>query len=422
MDFNRFSSRARFGAYAMLVVLATLVLPGCPWLLVSTDSSSGVFNNTTDATNNGASYIGSAACEACHPDIAALHNLSGHSYKLQKITGQAPTFPAEATRAAVPNPPTGATWDDVSYIIGGYIRKARFITRNGNIMIGAAGAFDGAMGVETQWNLEYPPAGTGLNWVNYHETDTAPKAYNYSCFQCHTTGPQETPGNFEDWAEPGVQCEACHGPGSNHIPNPSARDNYVNTAASACGQCHTRGDDENVIEASGGYIRHHEQWPELLGSGGHASFTCVTCHNPHASPNYDRDNAIRNPCTSCHTDKTVTRFHENRVFIRGDYTESLACESCHMPRATKSAAAATAAVVGADGRMGDMRTHIFRINTSAVDFNSMFSADGKSVAKDADGKAAVTLDFVCLRCHNGIGNAPALTITSASAIADGIHE
>ena len=35
-----------------------------------------------------------------------------------------------------------------------------------------------------------------------------------------------------------------------------------------------------------------------------------------------------------------------------------------MPFATKSAAAATTAVVGAFGRMGDTRTHIFRINTT----------------------------------------------------------
>ena len=36
-----------------------------------------VFNNLTDRTNNGASYIGSRACMACHADIAAEHVVHG---------------------------------------------------------------------------------------------------------------------------------------------------------------------------------------------------------------------------------------------------------------------------------------------------------------------------------------------------------
>jgi len=43
------------------------------------------------------------------------------------------------------------------------------------------------------------------------------------------------------------------------------------------------------------------------------------------------------------------------------------------------------------------------------------------VARDANGRAAVTLDFVCLRCHNGVGNAFELTVTSASAVTATMH-
>ena len=93
-----------------------------------------------------------------------------------------------------------------------------------------------------------------------------------------------------------------------------------------------------------------------------------------------------------------------------------------MPYATKSAAAAGEDVVGADGRMGDIRTHIWYINTDMVDYTAMFSADGTTVKKDANGKASVTVDFVCLRCHSDTGNAFALTVRSASDIALEIHE
>jgi hypothetical protein len=267
--------------------------------------------------------------------------------------------------------------------------------------------------------------------VAYDPSAEAPKPYDFSCFQCHTTGPQpkdedfpefqeNRPGFIGTWEEAGVQCEACHGPGSNHIPRPSARDIFVDLNASACGQCHTRGPDPNIIVASGGYINHHEQWPELLASGAHASFRCVNCHEPHRSTNYDRPNAIRTECTGCHVTQSMA-IHEGKIFVRDDYTEALSCVSCHMPYVTKSATSAGADVVGSSGRMGDTKTHIFRISTQADDYTKLFTEDGKAVARDSQGQAAVTVDFVCLRCHNGIGSAFELTVESAASIANDMH-
>ena len=46
-----------------------------------------------------------------------------------------------------------------------------------------------------------------------------------------------------------------------------------------CGSCHTRGNDADVIISSGGFIRHHEQWPEFRRSR-HFSigYDCNTYH------------------------------------------------------------------------------------------------------------------------------------------------
>jgi hypothetical protein len=52
----------------------------------------------------------------------------------------------------------------------------------------------------------------------------------------------------------------------------------------------------------------------------------------------------------------------------------------------------------------------------------MFTADGAEVVVDEEGKTAVTLDFICLRCHHALGSAFELTHPAASAIADGIHD
>lgn len=343
------------------------------------------------------------------------------------MSGAAPQFPQEGTRAGVPNPPEGFDWDDVSYVIGGYTKKARFIDQDGYILI------TGLLGIPTQWNLAFPPNGTQAGFVNYESERMTQKPYDYSCFVCHTTGPlpldedfpvfqEDRPGFAGTWEEPGVRCEACHGPGSRHAANPPARDLYVDTGSTTCAECHNRpfNADGTVIQASGGYIQHHEQYPELVASGGHADFNCTTCHEPHVSVLYDRANALKQECTDCH-DNADMAGHEGATFVRGDYTEEVSCDSCHMPYATRSGSTATAAVVGDSGRMGDTKTHIFRINPANVNYTGMFSEDLSQVVHDAEGRSAVTLDFVCLRCHNGIGNAFALTVQGASGIAPGLH-
>jgi hypothetical protein len=391
------------------------------------------FPNTTDETNGGSTYVGSAACKACHPDVASEFNLHGHGHMLSKIEGIAPQYPSEATRAGVPNPPQGFGYDDVSYVIGGYIRRAEFADLNGFLLT------TGSTQVNTQWNLTFPANGTTAGFAAFEPTATTAQPYSFtSCFQCHTTGPMaqdptnpefqdNRPGLVGTWHEEGVQCEACHGPGSRHIPDPSARNNFVDlTGEKTCNNCHSQpfGSQTGVIQASGGYIRNNQQHSELLASGAHSTFTCRTCHDPHVSINYDRANAIINECTVCHTDKTVP-LHKGVVFVRGSYSEPVTCVSCHMPFATRSASVAGQDIVGQSGRMADMRTHIFRINTANQTYTAMFTADGSAVRKNAAFESAVTLDFACLRCHTDSTAEPnssfELPLPSASQIAQNMH-
>jgi predicted CXXCH cytochrome family protein len=396
-----------------------------------TPGGGGGYNNTTDRTNGGASYIGSQACRACHPDLGQSQLIHGHSQMLKTIEGVAPTYPSEAAHAGVPNPPTGFSWDEVSYVIGGYISKARFIDTDGYLLT------TGFNQVATQWNLSFPPSGTTPGFVAYEPGDSSRMEYDYSCFLCHTTGPaprtpsnpqnqDNRPGILGTWKESGVQCEACHGPGSHHVPDPSARNEFVDTSARFCGECHSLpqpgsgSPNPSVIQGTGdGFIENRQQWPELLASGGHAGFNCVTCHNPHVSANYSAATGFINVCLDCHTDKNMG-FHQGVQYVNGDYTEALTCVSCHMPYATRSA---TSKIVGdSHGRVGDMKTHIFRIDTNPVDYTAMFTSDMTSVQKDTVGRAAVTVDFVCLRCHNTDNGYPfRLTVKSASEIALGIH-
>jgi len=82
---------------------------------------------------------------------------------------------------------------------------------------------------------------------------------------------------------------------------------------------------------------------------------------------------------------------------------------------------ATPNIAGERGRIGDVRTHIFRIETIANDLNFMFDSTGTRVRKDEQDRGAVTVDFVCLRCHNGLGRAFELSTQAARVIAGGMH-
>jgi type IV secretory pathway TrbL component len=92
-----------------------------------------------------------------------------------------------------------------------------------------------------------------------------------------------------------------------------------------------------------------------------------------------------------------------------------------MPLTGVMFASAGAEVVGGDGRAGDVRGHIFRIDAQHGSVTQMVTSAGDRVATDAQGRAAVTLDFVCLRCHNGKGNAFLLTPSGATEIAPHMH-
>lgn len=418
----------------LTVLIAGLaVIAGCPSIPWPDSGGRGVVGrrNVTDTTNGNARYVGSNACRQCHSDVAARHGLHGHAFALNRIQGGPPQFPA-GTSAGVPNPPRGFQWSDISYVIGGYRKRALFIDRDGFLLT------SGVTGVDTQWSLDYPPNGTVAGFAPYEPTATEPTPFEFTWFRQRTTGPQpqdrpafqdNRPGLRGTWQEPGVQCEACHGPGSGHFGTDGGevvvdiqRIFMDPNGAASCNQCHSHplAEPRGAILASGGFIIERQQYAELLASGGHAHFACTVCHDPHRSVTYDRANAIRNECRACHPTMTMAG-HGGKVFTRGDYSEPLTCESCHMPFATRSASSAPAGVVGPLGRMGDTRTHIFRISTEPVDYRTFLTDDGRQVRRDAEGRAAVTVDFVCLRCHNDVGEFW-LRPEHAAEIAGRIHE
>jgi cytochrome c553 len=159
----------------------------------------------------GAEYVKSEACAQCHEEIYDVFMLSGHPYKLNKVVdGQPPTYPfTEVTEL-----PEGYTWDDISYVIGGYNWKYRFVDNEGFIITGLPGTRgDGNTDYVSQYNFANPVVGNEAGWVGYHPGEEKP----YNCGTCHTTGysawppdahQDDMPGMVGTFSEGGIQCEA----------------------------------------------------------------------------------------------------------------------------------------------------------------------------------------------------------------------
>jgi len=197
------------------------------------------------------------------------------------------------------------------------------------------------------------------------------------CMACHSAiydSLKDSPHGF-------IECESCHGPGSIHVGSPSVDTITVDKSSSLCGQCHTRGDDQNRIESEDGLIKGNQPYDELLG-GEKSFFQCVQCHDPHIDLKSDTQDAITTECSACHS-QTI-----NQVHTRAE----LECIDCHMPFAVKK----TTSTGEGDHLRGDSKSHIFTISTTSAPFEMFYQQSGKTFAQ-----GFLTLNFVCLGCHNG---------------------
>lgn len=329
-------------------------------------------------TTAGQEYIGSAGCGECHEAEYSKFVLSGHPYKLTKIeNGEPPQFPFDSRTGGVPDPPQGTTWDDITYVIGGYGWKSRFMDENGYIITGDESA-------TTQYNFAHKELEIPAGWVAYHAGE---ENKPFDCGACHTTGysPQghqdDLEGIIGTWVFPGVQCEECHGPGSRHAENPQGVRMVLDRSSQLCGDCHVR-DNPAFIDASGGFERHHEQYEDLYNSK-HFAISCITCHDPHASSLFADEEVnptkgIRQKCESCHWAQLTQNNPKHG---------SVDCIDCHMPPMAKSA------VGDLERFTADVRSHQFSINPDPE--APQFDEEGAFVMP------YLTLDYACRHCHNG---------------------
>ncbi len=326
---------------------------------------------------SGAEYVGSQTCAGCHQEIASVFTKSGHAWALNKVVdGKSPDYPF--TR--LDSPSEGYGWADVTYVNGGYHWKALFLDQEGYLITDAPGSSGNAEYLN-QWNFANTALDKSAGWVSY-ESGTPKLAFD--CGSCHTTGYSPNgnqdglPGIIGTWAEPGVQCEACHGPGSLHVKNPKGAAMEVERDAEACGQCHQRTPVE-MIAAKDGFIEHNQQYDELFQSK-HLALKCTDCHNPHSGViqlQEANQPVTRTSCGNCH----FTEAQNKKVVMH-----QFACTGCHMPKMAQSAWGVP------EKFQADISTHIQAIDPLLA---NQFAEDGLSAISQ------ISLGFACKHCHGG---------------------
>ncbi|MBN1963174.1 MAG: hypothetical protein JW910_00905 [Anaerolineae bacterium] len=205
--------------------------------------------SVVQAQGGGRTYVGAGECRSCHQGLSTHQATSLHALALQDVsTDQTPIVAdfsqGEAVRTVTLPGAADArpfTADDVAYAVGAGRYTQRYLVA----------ADDGYLLLPAQWNAHestWEPFTLAESWPD------AAYAWGPNCAYCHTVGLEvET----FTWLDDGVRCEACHGPGSEHValaeaaPLRASTDElaairgaiYVGADAQVCGQCHSAGTD-----------------------------------------------------------------------------------------------------------------------------------------------------------------------------------
>lgn len=344
------------------------------------------------------SYVGSERCAGCHQREASFWKSSQHRRALEM-----------ARADTVLGRFDGATFEKDGVV-------TRFWTKDGRFLVdtqgpdGKPGTFEAkyTLGLEPlqQYLIEMPggrlqafgiawdsrPANAGgqrwfdlypgqklaagdpIHWTGVQQTA------NFMCVDCHVTDFRkgfdvQAAAYRSTWSEPGVGCEACHGPGKAHAESPRTQKLPAQFPARAlniwgtdpahrpdvsakgrsaevevCGRCHARhsqltDDFQAGAPLADGY-RVSVLEPELFYVDGqmrdevfnHGSFlqsrmfskgvSCSDCHDPHTQKLKAEGNAV---CTQCHQ---PARYEARDHHLHDPASKGGACVSCHMPTVT----------------------------------------------------------------------------------------
>jgi predicted CXXCH cytochrome family protein len=299
-------------------------------------------------------FVGNRACAPCHGSIVRAYSGTGMAHSSGRVTnGVTPgSFHHAATGVSYEIHTTGLV-----LISKGSTRAERKL----DYFIGSGAAGQSFASARDGFLFEAP-----LTWyAQSRRWDASPgyeddrvsrwnRPVEPSCLYCHASQTRWREGSQNGYRDPpfaqdGVGCERCHGPGSLHV---EGKGKMVNPARleparreAVCAQCHLSG--RARIERVGGRMEDYQPGDRLSDyvayfvaeSSGALRVTshvetltasrckrsagdrlwCGTCHDPHRTPAAaERAAWYRAKCLSCHQVLECGRGFD--------------CASCHMPK------------------------------------------------------------------------------------------
>lgn len=266
------------------------------------------------ATAN-AQFVGSQACQPCHADKFAAQAKSAHARALK------PAEPGARGQWAFGAGQKATTW--VSQTSDQAVVEHGLSLYTSTKLLGLTPGHDTS--ADTVYRT-FDPVGTALR-----------------CFRCHSTGPVNLGANYKvQPTEPGIRCEACHGPGANHVNAGGGLGSIQNPKKlnptelnELCGACHRQASslDDDTDWSNAWNLRHQPSYLHraacFRNSPGTSKepMSCLTCHDPHepirkGTAYYDAK------CGTCHPKVT----HKTNLTTAAQKS----CVGCHMPSVATS--------------------------------------------------------------------------------------
>jgi len=335
-------------------------------------------------------YAGSLSCRACHERFYQLWSTSMHGLALQPYTSlfaanhltvQENTIIVEQAEyradigkgVVVETDGAGSRSYPMLHVLGGKnvyyfltpFEKGKLQTLPLAYDVKSKQWFDmAASGVR---HFQGGGAATPVSWRS------APYTFNTSCHSCHvsqlsTNYQQESDTYHTTWAEPGINCETCHGPSESHnrlaratpAGQPMADPSIISTNTMTkqqrndlCLSCHAKAHPLTSSFPPGERFFDHfdpitlednDYYPDGRDLGENYTFTswsmspcvksgkidCMHCHTSSGRYRFKNEN-FNNACMPCHSEKL-----KNLQEHTHHPAESVGsrCVSCHMPMTT----------------------------------------------------------------------------------------
>jgi tetratricopeptide (TPR) repeat protein len=335
-------------------------------------------------------YVGSVSCRECHERFYKLWAPSLHGLAMQPFT-------AEFAKAEL----TAQTTD---IVVGNYRYRAEFDEENGWVLEqGPEGdmryPIEHVLGGKNVYYLLAPTVrgrlqtlpvaydvrakqwfDTAASGVRHfpgmdpgepvHWTDSL-YTFNTSCHSCHvsqlsTNYDLKTDTYRTEWAEPGINCETCHGPAGEHnrvcreAPEGQVPEDLKiiltkpftpEQTNSMCASCHAKMNPVSpAFEPGGRYFDHFDLivldqadfYPDGRDLGENYTYTswlmspclesgeldCVHCHTSSGRYRFKEAATANNACLPCHEERVAHATEHTRHAADSDGNR---CISCHMP-------------------------------------------------------------------------------------------